>query len=270
MRIIDKGQGPPLVLVPGLQGRWEYFYPAVEALARAHRVITFSLCDEPGWQAPTARESGLDRFVEQILAALDDRGLTRAVICGVSFGGVVALRFAATRPDRVSALVVASTPGPGWHLKESHRRYVRSPLLSTPLFVAGVPGRLRREMAAAIPEPSARWALIGRLLALLVRAPLSPRRMAARARLIDGLDNIAECSRISAPTLLITGEAQLDHIVPSAATTGYASLIAGSHMTTLERTGHLGCITRPEAFAEAISDFLKNADVTVRSGEHAA
>ena len=259
MRIIDKGQGPPLVLVPGLPGRWEYFRPAVEALARSHRVITFSLCDEPGWQAPAGSASGLDRFVEQIDAALDDRGLTKAVICGVSFGGIVALRFAARRPDRVSALVVASTPGPGWHLKESHRRYVRSPLLSTPLFVAGVPGRLRREIAAAIPERAARWAFVAGLLALLVRAPLSPRRMAARARLIDDLDNIAECRLISAPTLLITGEPQLDHVVPAAATTGYASLIAGCCATTLERTGHLGCITRPQAFAEAIIHFLKNA-----------
>src|SRR5258707_59240 len=120
MRIIDKGQGPPLVLVPGLQGRWEYFRPTVEALARSHRVLTFSLCDEPGWQAPAASASGLDRFVAQVDAALDDRGVTRAVICGVSFGGVVALRFAARHPDRVSALIVASTPGPGWHLKESH------------------------------------------------------------------------------------------------------------------------------------------------------
>jgi pimeloyl-ACP methyl ester carboxylesterase len=188
----------------------------------------------------------------------------------VSFGGVVALRYAARRPDRVAALIAASTPGPGWHLKPSHRRYVRFPLVSTPLFIAGMPGRLHAEIAAAIPEPAERLKFVGGLLALLVRAPLSPRRMAARARLIDGIDNAEECRRISVPTLLIAGEPTLDHVVPAAATCGYASLIAGSCSTTLDRTGHLGCLTRPQAFAETIGRFLTNSGVTPCSGAHAA
>ena len=29
----DRGAGPPLVLVPGIQGRWEWMAPAVDALA---------------------------------------------------------------------------------------------------------------------------------------------------------------------------------------------------------------------------------------------
>ena len=33
MDIIDRGSGPPLVLIPGLQGRWEYLRPAVDALS---------------------------------------------------------------------------------------------------------------------------------------------------------------------------------------------------------------------------------------------
>ena len=43
MQIIDRGSGPPLVLVTGIQGRWEYLLPAVEALSRHLRVLTFSL-----------------------------------------------------------------------------------------------------------------------------------------------------------------------------------------------------------------------------------
>ena len=44
--IVDQGSGPPIVLSPGLQGRWEWMRPAVDALAKHYRVITFSLCDE--------------------------------------------------------------------------------------------------------------------------------------------------------------------------------------------------------------------------------
>ena len=47
MKIVDIGRGSPIVLIPGIQGRWEWMKPAVEALARRSRVITFSLADEP-------------------------------------------------------------------------------------------------------------------------------------------------------------------------------------------------------------------------------
>ena len=43
-----RGDGPPLVLVPGMQGRWEWMTPTVDALARRFRVATYSLCGEPG------------------------------------------------------------------------------------------------------------------------------------------------------------------------------------------------------------------------------
>ena len=45
--MIDRGTGTPVVMMPGIQGRWEWLGPAVDALAERCRVITFSLCDEP-------------------------------------------------------------------------------------------------------------------------------------------------------------------------------------------------------------------------------
>jgi len=121
----------PLVLIPGIQGRWEYMRPTVEALSAHFDVITFSL-----------RGDRLDEYVEQTRQALDDRGISRAVICGVSFGGVIARRFAAEHPDRTQALVLASTPGPGWHLRPRHDVYARWPLIFGPLFLAETPCRL--------------------------------------------------------------------------------------------------------------------------------
>jgi pimeloyl-ACP methyl ester carboxylesterase len=90
--------------------------------------------------------------MDQITDVLDDRGLSRAILCGVSFGGRIALRFAAARPDRTSALILVSTPGPGWQLKPVHRVYARNPVLLAPLFFAGAPARFRPELAAAFPH----------------------------------------------------------------------------------------------------------------------
>ena len=43
MNIVDLGSGVPVVMVPGIQGRWEWMKPAVDALAERCRVVTFSL-----------------------------------------------------------------------------------------------------------------------------------------------------------------------------------------------------------------------------------
>ena len=80
--------------------------------------------------------------------------------------------------------------------------------------------------------------------------------MAARARLIERLDMRADCARVSAPTLVVTGEAHLDHVVPAKGSTEYVQLIKGARSAILERTGHTGTMTRPDAFATLVRDFV--------------
>src|SRR5438094_690051 len=41
--MFDQGSGDPLVVIPGIQGRWEWMRPALRALARDRRVISFTL-----------------------------------------------------------------------------------------------------------------------------------------------------------------------------------------------------------------------------------
>src|SRR5262245_60525323 len=188
MEIVDRGTGAPLVIIPGLQGRWQYVQPAVEALARSYRVITFSLCDEPSANAPFDADRGLDSFVEQVSAALDARGLSQAAICGISFGGLVALRFAARQPQRTRALVMVSTPGPVWLLKKRHEMYARLPWVFGPIFLAESPFRLKREIYTALPNGRDRRHFAWDQMRTIWEAPVSMSRMAARARLIGRLD----------------------------------------------------------------------------------
>ena len=267
MRIVDKGEGPALVLIPGIQGRWEYIGPVVDALAPDFRVITFALCDEPASELEFDGSRGFDDYVEQVRLALDRCDVDRAIVCGISFGGLIALLFAARHPDRTCGLVLASTPGPGWHLRPRHEVYARLPLVLGPVFLAETPWRLRRELAAAIPGRADRWRFARSQLMTLVQAPLSLSRIASRARLIGTLDAPAECARIAAPTLVVTGERELDHVVSVDASAGYVSLIRDSRGVVLGRTGHLGSITRPREFADVVRAF---ADRQVTRVHHVA
>jgi pimeloyl-ACP methyl ester carboxylesterase len=230
---------------------------AVDTLARSFRVVTFALAGERASGLPFDPALGLDNYVSQIGRALDEAGIERAVICGVSFGGVVAVRFAAAHPDRTASLVLASTPGPIWCLKPKHQLYARAPWIFGPLFVVEATRRLREELSVAMPRPAARARFALRQLGNFLRAPVSLRQMAQRARIISTLDLADACLHITAPTLVLTGEAALDHVVPVEGTSQYVRLIAGARSVVLEGTGHSGTMTRPDVFAQLVRDFVE-------------
>ena len=102
MNIVDVGNGAPLVLIPGIQGRWEWMRPAVDVLAKHCRVITFSLADEPTSGARFDESSGIWGYVQQVDDVMDAAGVRAATICGVSFGGLIASSFAARHAAKVS------------------------------------------------------------------------------------------------------------------------------------------------------------------------
>jgi pimeloyl-ACP methyl ester carboxylesterase len=203
--------------------------------------------------------------VSDLLAA---HRIDRAIICGVSFGGVVALRFAAGHPARALALVLASTPAPGWHLKRRHDFYARLPRLFGPLFLVESPWRMRDELAAALPDRRVRRQFKRRVIRTALAAPISFHEMAGRARLMQSIDLRPDCASITAPTLVVTGDARLDHVVPTDGSSEYARLIAGAHAAVLDRTGHLGSVTRPDAFAALIADFVRDNVSDGRNKNH--
>jgi 3-oxoadipate enol-lactonase len=246
MTIIDHGSGPPLVLIPGLQGRWEYMRATVDALASCFRVITFSLDG-----------SDLDSYARQVADALDHAGVDRAIVCGVSFGGLIAVRFAASHPARCAMLVLASTPRPALTLRPRHQLYLRLPWLLGPLFLVETPWRVRRELRAAMADWSARRRFSWNALRTLLGAPVSLGDMAARARLVTTDAVAPDCTRITAPTLILTGEAHLDYVVPVDGTAEYARLIPHARRAVLASTGHLGSMTRPREFAALVRDFVE-------------
>lgn len=249
------------MLVPGVQGRWEWMRPAVDALAARCRVLTTSLAGEPGSGNGVDPAAGFDSFVAQVDRLRERAGLDRVAVCGVSFGGWVALRYAVDRPDRVSALVLVSTPGPAWRPGGRVARYLRHPWLTAPMFVGGAPFRLGPEIIAAFDRwwPRARFAAAHSLRVLA--APTTPARMTGRVRLATGVDFGAACRAVRAPTLVVTGEPHLDRVVRAESTLEYVTAIAGARAVRLERTGHIGLVTRPERFAEIVGGFVTNGEV---------
>ena len=66
---------------------------------------------------------------------------------------------------------------------------------------------------------------------------------------------IDEISAVRAPTLVVTGEARLDGVVPVASTLRYLDLIPGSTHEIIYGTGHTNLVSKPEDFAAIVARF---------------
>ena len=64
----------------------------------------------------------------------------------------------------------------------------------------------------------------------------------------------------------MTGEAGLDRVVPTTLTAEYTRIWPHARAVTLERTGHLGLVTRAEAFADIIAGFAAGPEAGVEAG----
>lgn len=257
--MFDQGSGRPIVVVQPLQGRWEWTAPLLRELAHNARTVTYSLCGELGSGRRAGAGAGIAEYVAQLRDVMDAAGLKEAALCGISFGGAVAARFAAEFPERVTRLVIVSSPGPGWHASAVQASYVARPWRSLPAFAAGALTRVTPEVVSALDTWGARLGFALRYGFIAVRYPSMPHLMAGRVRLLEGLDLAEDCARITAPTLVVTGEPDLDRVVPVESTRRYVNLIPNARYVMVERTGHQGVLTQPQRFAALVSDFV-NAD----------
>jgi 3-oxoadipate enol-lactonase len=258
VRIVDLGSGAPVVVIPGIQGRWEWMKPGIDALAGRCRVLTYSLSDEPSCGGRFDEAAGFLCYVEQVREAMDAAGVDAATICGISYGGLIASAFAARHPERTRGLALISALPPAWAPDSRVRFYLRAPRLLMPLFMLASL-RMYREIAASRPGVAA-----GALEALrharnVLTHMFSPLRMARRVHLLAGVDASAIVPP-AVPALVITGEASLDRVVPVHATREYLQWLPHAKVVTVERTGHLGFITRPQVFADLVAPFaIENA-----------
>jgi pimeloyl-ACP methyl ester carboxylesterase len=241
--------------------------PAIDALAQRCRVITFSLADEPSCGGRFDESLGFWCYVEQVREALDASGLKQAAICGVSYGGLIAAAFAARYPDRTSSLVLVSALPPSWKPDARVTFYLRAPRLLTPLFLLASL-RMCREITAANAGVARGILAAARFGWRAVTHMFSPRRMARRAHLLEGIDLRRELARVTVltlPTPTLPTPA-FDRVVPVEATREYLQLWPQASVATIPRTGHLGSMTRPAEFARLVVTFAERAahDVDTR------
>lgn len=111
---LEAGDGPPLVLIhgsgPGVTGyaNWRLVIPA---LAKQSRVLALDVAGFGYTERAAGVTYDMDYWLAHLLGFLDALGLPRANLIGNSFGGALALAFAARHPERVDRLVMMGSAG---------------------------------------------------------------------------------------------------------------------------------------------------------------
>ncbi len=107
----DEGQGPVVLLVHGTFGDLADWDGWVKVLSPHYRVVRLDL-PAFGMTGPIASGNySVERKHLVIDALMDHLGAERFAIAGVSYGGLVAFRYAATRTERITALILANSAG---------------------------------------------------------------------------------------------------------------------------------------------------------------
>ncbi|MFP5380539.1 MAG: alpha/beta fold hydrolase, partial [Vicinamibacteria bacterium] len=88
----------------------------------------------------------------------------------------------------------------------------------------------------------------------VLTALTTPARMARRARWAVA-HRFGSLAHVTAPALVVTGEDHLDHVVRPDLTREYLRLLPHARAEMLPDTGHIGLVTRPEAFAGLVGTF---------------
>ena len=254
-RIIERGQGRPIVVIPGIQGRYEWGLPTVDALASLGHVVTFSLADEPTSGFAWAESAGFENYLTQLDEVIRAAGGERPVLVGISYGGLIATEYAARHPGQLSALVVASSPPPTWRVPGRAERYLKAPRLMAPLFWIGAPLRAYPELKAALPGSRDRWQFMFDNGLRIAGAPASSARMVRRLRWLESA-HFSLDRAIDVPALIVTGEPDLERVVPPADTLTYRAWLPGARAVTLAATGHIGCVTKAREFANEVAGLL--------------
>jgi class 3 adenylate cyclase/alpha-beta hydrolase superfamily lysophospholipase len=125
------GEGPiDLVLVNGLVAHMDLLWAEPEATAMMRRMGSFArvvLFDKPGTglSDPVVGAPTIEQRMRDVIAVMDAAGVERGALIGYSEGAFPAALAAATYPDRVSALILASsgarfaqTPDPEFGFEE--------------------------------------------------------------------------------------------------------------------------------------------------------
>lgn len=261
VRLDGDPDAPPIVLLHGFAGSMLWWQDAAELLARDFRVIRIDLLGHGGSEMHAGDYSTV-ALARQVGRALDELGVSRALVVGQSMGGLVAILLADIRPGLVEKLVVVDSP--------LEYRYQQLNLPGKLIFLPVV-GPLMRALATDSTLEKALSVVFAPGFPVPPRLVQDSRRMTWRAfkqsddgqdRFLQGVPTPAErVAALGIPIRVIWGGQ--DVLWPIGAADGYRGL-PDVGLVEVSQAGHSPMVEAPAETARLIAEFAaaRGSDAT--------
>ena len=244
------GDGPPVVLLHPFPANHEFWMPVAEALGSRYQVILPDLRghgDSGAGEGPAT----MAKHAADIARVMDDAGVGRAPLIGVSIGGYLLFEFWRKYRGRVAALGLCNTKAPADNTEaRTARLQAANDVLERgiePFLQSMVPrlfGKTTRETRPDLIEG-----------ALRMMRQMSPEDIAQVQRgMAERPDSTDTLKTINVPTLLITGDEDILTGINEAEL--MRQHIAGSQLRVIPKAGHYSPWEQPEEATRLLRQFL--------------
>jgi 3-oxoadipate enol-lactonase len=249
----SRAGAPDVVLWPSLMcdgGMWRH---QVEPLAALGRVV---ILDPPGHgKSEVPPRFTLEDNADALLDAFGELKIDRAVLVGLSWGGMLGMRMALQHPSRVAALALLDTSADPEDRARAikyrvfvsfARRFGLPPALTeaqiTPAFFCDRSLRERREV-------------VDRMINAAQGFPREGTARAALAVVVHRKDISGRLGEIRVPTLVVCGRE--DRATEPVHSERIAQRIPGARLVWIEGAGHLSVLEQPQAVNDALVPFVR-------------
>jgi 3-oxoadipate enol-lactonase len=248
-----KAGAPTIVLWPSFfcdGGMWR---GQIEPLSALGRVLVF---DGPGHgksEVPPAFT--LEDNTDALVDAFDELGVEKAVMVGLSWGGMIGMRLALRHARRVGALALLDTNAEA----EDRGRAIKYRVMASFARRFGMPRALVDSQVVPLFFSERTLAARPELVDRFVRAAYGfPREGTARvalAVLVRRKDILGRLDAIRVPTLVLCGAD--DRATEVLHSQRIAERISGARLAIIQGAGHLSALERPDAVNEELVPFVR-------------
>jgi len=243
------GSGSPLVLIPGLAGGSELLDPLAKSLSEDHHVFSYQLRGENDCFV-LRHPFELDDLVEDLAELIEEMRLESPIIMGVSFGAIIALKFAIRYPHRLHRLIVQ---GVGARYQRGLIQQIASTVLSRFPLPSDSPF-VNQFFNLLFGGRQKRDSLFEFVTRQIWQTDQSV--MAHRFQLIEQFDVENELRSIQVPTLVLSGDR--DILVPPSTLQPLCDNIPNVTLERLPNSGHLAFVTKPDLVTKKVTQFLQS------------
>lgn len=247
----DLGEGSvPIIFLHGFPFDKSMWKVQLEHFSSSQRVIAV---DIRGFGKSTDEISSLsiDLFGNDLIHFMDALGFEKAIVCGLSMGGYIALNAHGRFANRFEALILCDTQC----IHDSNEVIAKRLEAITKVEAEG-PGGFNEDFVKKVFHPDSlteKKELVEELKAVV--SANSQHIIAEGLRVLSARsETCSTLADISVPTLIICGRE--DEVTPLAQSESMQQAIKGAELQVVEKAGHVSNLEQPEVFKGYVQDFL--------------